>query len=393
MPADERASARSRSALIEVPRRDQPVRRREAPGPPGPVREIRGDVGDRPPDRAMERDRERGRVGARARRAHQRLDPGVRGLGFKSEGSRLIQRAGVPFRSASRTFAPPTTWWQPSGRFARRARTRRASSSSTTTRRGRRQCGPRPWPDGRGRGSEAGSASSSRPCPTGTAPISSEAASSRSSSQAIGSRARAPRSTSGPAAASSSSPPTSRCSAASGPGVPGLPFPGRPGVCPRAGPPRRGVGELLAAAGRAWTVLCRLRRGRRWRSGGVARPRPRDQPPQGRHHPSIRGDAECRPGRYDAEPGRWLTEDGGSAVTARRTTSSTRVAGSVACRRHRGRCRRWSPVRPRTGTGVVLHMLSGLAIDGRFGLTAIGETPDEAAGMHEVTSAAVAGLV
>ena len=31
-----------------------------------------------------------------------------------------------------------------------------------------------------------------------------------------------------------------------------------------------------------------------------------------------------------------------------------------------------------TGTGVVLHMLSGLAIDGRFGVTAIGRTPAEA---------------
>ena len=46
----------------------------------------------------------------------------------------------------------------------------------------------------------------------------------------------------------------------------------------------------------------------------------------------------------------------------------------------------------RPGKGVVLHMLSGLAIDGRFRLTAIGETPDEAARMHEATRAAVAAL-
>ena len=48
---------------------------------------------------------------------------------------------------------------------------------------------------------------------------------------------------------------------------------------------------------------------------------------------------------------------------------------------------------PETGTGVVLHMLSGLAIDGRFGLTAIGETPEDATRMHEATRAAVAGLI
>jgi hypothetical protein len=36
----------------------------------------------------------------------------------------------------------------------------------------------------------------------------------------------------------------------------------------------------------------------------------------------------------------------------------------------------------RTGTGVVLHMLSGLAIDGRFGLTAIGRTPEQAAELY-----------
>jgi hypothetical protein len=41
------------------------------------------------------------------------------------------------------------------------------------------------------------------------------------------------------------------------------------------------------------------------------------------------------------------------------------------------------------GTGVVLHMLSCLAIDGRFGLTAIGDSPEEAADLDEATRAAV----
>ena len=43
----------------------------------------------------------------------------------------------------------------------------------------------------------------------------------------------------------------------------------------------------------------------------------------------------------------------------------------------------------KSATGVVLHMLSGLAIDGRFGLTAIGATPGHAAGLYEATKVAV----
>jgi hypothetical protein len=44
---------------------------------------------------------------------------------------------------------------------------------------------------------------------------------------------------------------------------------------------------------------------------------------------------------------------------------------------------------PRTGTGVVLHMLSCLAIAGRFGLTAIGRAPEQACELYQATSAAV----
>ena len=45
---------------------------------------------------------------------------------------------------------------------------------------------------------------------------------------------------------------------------------------------------------------------------------------------------------------------------------------------------------PSTGTGVVLHMLSCLAIDGRMGLTAIGRTPEHAAQLYDLAGAAVA---
>ena len=44
------------------------------------------------------------------------------------------------------------------------------------------------------------------------------------------------------------------------------------------------------------------------------------------------------------------------------------------------------------GTGVVLHMLSCLAIDGRFGLTAIGDSPEQAADLYEATETVVGAL-
>ncbi|GAB2684405.1 peptide ligase PGM1-related protein [Kribbella swartbergensis] len=47
---------------------------------------------------------------------------------------------------------------------------------------------------------------------------------------------------------------------------------------------------------------------------------------------------------------------------------------------------------PHTGTGVVLHMLSCLAVDGRLGLTAIGLTPEHAQRLYDDTTAAIADL-
>lgn len=45
------------------------------------------------------------------------------------------------------------------------------------------------------------------------------------------------------------------------------------------------------------------------------------------------------------------------------------------------------------GTGIVLHMLSCLAVDGRFGLTAIGDSPEQAADLYEATGTVVGALV
>jgi hypothetical protein len=84
------------------------------------------------------------------------------------------------------------------------------------------------------------------------------------------------------------------------------------------------------------------------------------------------------PGSYDAY-GRWRLPDGSA-----RYYCATDHLGDP----------RWTGLPPgqvidgircaglefdrRTGTGVVLHMLSGIAIDGRFGMTAVGRSAHEA---------------
>ena len=42
-----------------------------------------------------------------------------------------------------------------------------------------------------------------------------------------------------------------------------------------------------------------------------------------------------------------------------------------------------------TRTGVVLHMLSGLAVDGRIGLTAVAESQEDADRMYDACQAAI----
>jgi hypothetical protein len=92
------------------------------------------------------------------------------------------------------------------------------------------------------------------------------------------------------------------------------------------------------------------------------------------------------PGRYDPEAGRWIANDGSSRVY---NATDNLVDPS------------WTGLAPSavidavaaaglqfdlgTRTGVVLHMLSGLAIDGRMGLTAIAETPEEANQLQDRT--------
>jgi hypothetical protein len=99
------------------------------------------------------------------------------------------------------------------------------------------------------------------------------------------------------------------------------------------------------------------------------------------------------PGLYSAAAGRWIAADGST-----RCYSATDNLIDE----------RWCGVPPkavieavrdaglgfdhRRGTGVVLHMLSGLAIDGRFGLTAVGRSTDEAAQLYEATVSTVRRL-
>jgi pheganomycin biosynthesis PGM1-like protein len=95
-------------------------------------------------------------------------------------------------------------------------------------------------------------------------------------------------------------------------------------------------------------------------------------------------------GRYDASGGRWVCDDGSRRVYEAtdnlvdpewRGRSPGEVIRTVAAS--------GLEFDSRTGTGVVLHMLSGLAVDGRLGLTAIGRNRSQASGLYAATVAAL----
>ena len=100
------------------------------------------------------------------------------------------------------------------------------------------------------------------------------------------------------------------------------------------------------------------------------------------------------PGHYDESAGRWFTADGAARAywatdnlvdPAWKGVDPAKVIDRVA-----GAGLQFDP---RFGTGVVLHMLSCLAIDGRLGLTAIGSSPDHAAQLYEAAGRAIASAV
>ena len=97
------------------------------------------------------------------------------------------------------------------------------------------------------------------------------------------------------------------------------------------------------------------------------------------------------PGHYDAEAGAWLADADGSTRAYR--SSDNLVEPSLAERSPQSVI---DAVREAglqfdvdRGTGVVLHMLGCLAVDGRFGATAIGRTPEHADELYAATLAAV----
>lgn len=170
----------------------------------------------------------------------------------------------------------------------------------------------------------------------------------------------------------------------------GCRFPAHRAYAGRIGAYGRAVGQALAsrgAVGRFSVDFAATRSGRgRWglyalevnlRKGGTT-------------HPFAALQA-LTSGHYDVAAGTWVCDDG-----SRRCYEATdnlvdpewlgRSPGEVI----RTVAAAGLEFDRRTGTGVVLHMLSGLAVDGRLGLTAIGRTRPQAARLQAATLAAVA---
>ncbi len=101
------------------------------------------------------------------------------------------------------------------------------------------------------------------------------------------------------------------------------------------------------------------------------------------------------PGRYDPAAGVWIADRDGRerCYSASDNVVDERWVGVAPSRVIDAVARAGLQFDPDAGTGVVLHMLAGLAIDGRFGLTAIGRTSTEAAAMHEQVVAAVHSII
>jgi hypothetical protein len=169
----------------------------------------------------------------------------------------------------------------------------------------------------------------------------------------------------------------------------GCRFPADASYAPRLAQHARRVGEQLASlgvVGRASIDFAAAQQaGGEWdvyaleinlRKGGTTHP-----------YAALRN---LVPGRYDEDGGRWVAADG----TDRSYWSTDNLLDPS-----------WLGLRPavvidevasqglqfdgRSGVGIVLHMLSGLAIDGRLGLTAIGWSPSHAAELYERAASAI----
>ena len=99
------------------------------------------------------------------------------------------------------------------------------------------------------------------------------------------------------------------------------------------------------------------------------------------------------PGRYDVAAGGWIAEDG----TTRAYTSTDNLVHESWLGLEPADVIDWVAraglqFDPATKVGTVLHMLAGLAIDGRCGVTAIARTPEEADEMYEAVRSTIQRL-
>jgi len=168
----------------------------------------------------------------------------------------------------------------------------------------------------------------------------------------------------------------------------GCRFPADPGYAAELARHGEAVGRVLAkrgAVGRFGIDFVAVRDGDGWRIFALEINLRRG----GTTHPFcvLR---HLAPGRYDGPTGTWITQDGTTRVY--RSTDNLvdpswqglEPAAVIDAVRAAGLD--WAR---ETRTGVVLHMLSGLSIDGRMGLTAVARTDAEAERLFEATRSAV----
>jgi hypothetical protein len=172
----------------------------------------------------------------------------------------------------------------------------------------------------------------------------------------------------------------------------GCRFPADPAYAPQLAAHATAVGRLLAergAIGRAAVdFACTRRADGPWqvyaleinlRKGGTTHP-----------FAALRN---LVPGRYDSVAGQWVADADGelrcyvSSDGAAEVAPDTPVDAVVEAVRRAG-----LEFDPSEGTGVVLHMLSRIPVDGRFGVTAVARSPEAAQALYEAASSAVAGL-
>jgi PGM1 C-terminal domain len=172
----------------------------------------------------------------------------------------------------------------------------------------------------------------------------------------------------------------------------GCRFPADPAYAPRLAADAAAIGVLLAqqgAMGRFSVDFVAARDGRDdWRiyalevnlrKGGTTHP-----------YSALRN---LVPGRYDPARGQWVADDGSTrAYSATDNLVDPACKGLPPASVIAAVADAGLQFDHRSGTGVVLHMLSGLAIDGRLGLTAIGLTPEEATRLHSSTEAVINAL-